>query len=102
MLANVAENIAAIVTTAIAIRPTSSSHEAASATSFGCEASHAMKDGRMLVPVWVAAASTPTRGAHGAPPATSFGCEESHAMKDGRMLVPVWVAAASPAIVPNM
>src|ERR1700682_5234040 len=57
MLANVAENIAAIVTTAIAIRLTSNSHEAASATSFGCEASHAMKDGRMLVPVWVAAAS---------------------------------------------
>src|SRR5258708_14633519 len=58
MVANVAENIAAIVTTAIAITVTNNSHKAASATSFGCEASHTMKDGRTSAPAGVPVAST--------------------------------------------
>src|SRR5882757_2970743 len=44
IVATVAENIALIVSMAIATRVMTNSHEAASATSFCCEASHSMKD----------------------------------------------------------
>ena len=58
IVANVAENVAFIVTTAIAIRLTSNSPEAASATLFCCEASHPMKDCKMSAPSGMPVAST--------------------------------------------
>ena len=58
MVAKVAENIALIVDTAIAITLTSNSHKAASATSFCCEASRTTKDCRISASPGVPVAST--------------------------------------------
>jgi hypothetical protein len=64
MAARLAENIALIVDTAIAIKVTSKKHNAASAASFCCEASCLKNDSRMSDPPGVAVASAPTRSEH--------------------------------------